>query len=305
MTLATGLATAPTAAAVTALPREEWTRAEAAHVARAHDLTGAYRDRRARGATHAVEDFLFTYYPVKPGLLARWSPGVGVVLADAADSRLATARWFTERDGVVALDPVTFLADRGGAVRFHRSLLSAVEERPARFDCFGLHEWAMVYGEAAGEHRHALPLRLGEKGTDEVVRSHRLVCSHIDAFRFFTDAARPLNATTPTRESQIELDQGGCLHVGMDLLKTAIHLGPAVPGELALDAFALARDIRVLDMRASPYDVSSFGLEPVAIETPAGKAAYVAAQRELAERSAPLRRRLLQVCERLLDSPAP
>ncbi|TGO04262.1 3-methyladenine DNA glycosylase [Serinibacter arcticus] len=305
MSLAPGTTAAATTTATTTLARPDWRRAEAAHVARAENLTGAYRDRRARGATHAVEDFLFTYYPVKPGLLARWSPGVGVALADAADSRLATVRWFVEHDGVVALDPRTFLADRGGAVRFHRTLLAAVEERPARFDCFGLHEWAMVYGEAPGEHRHALPLRLGERGTDEVVRSHRLVCSHIDAFRFFTDAAQPLNATTPTRETQVELDQGGCLHVGMDLLKTAIHLGPAVPGELALDAFALARDIRVLDMRASPYDVSSFGLEPVAIETPAGKAAYVAAQRDLAERSAPVRRRLLRVCETLLDSPAP
>jgi len=289
----------------TVVARRDWMEAEARHVARAEELTSAYRDRRARGATHAVEDFLFTYYPVKPGLLARWSPGVGVALADAADNRLAAARWFGEHDGVVALDPAAFLADRGGAVRFHRTLLSGVEERPARFDCFGLHEWAMVYGEAAGQHRHALPLRLGERATDEVVRSHRLVCSHIDAFRFFTDAAQPLNATRPTRETQVELDQGGCLHVGMDLLKTAIHLGPAVPGELALDAFALARDIRVLDMRASPYDVSSFGLDPVAIETPAGKAAYVAAQRELAERSAPVRRRLLAVCESLLGPPAP
>ena len=41
-------------------------------------------------------------------------------------------------------------------------------------------------------------------------------------------------------------------------------------------------------MRASPYDVSSFGLEPVAIETPAGKAAYVAAQRLWSTRAAVL-----------------
>ena len=29
-----------------------------------------------------------------------------------------------------------------------------------------------------------------------------------------------------------------------------------VPGELMLDAFELARDIRELDMRASPYDLT-------------------------------------------------
>lgn len=294
----------PNAAAATTalvLERERWEALDAAHVARADALTATFRERRAKGENHAVEDFLFTYYPVKPTLLARWSPGVGTSLAEAEGTRLASARWFTrDDDGFVALDAAAFLSDRGGAVRFHHALLSAVENRPARFDCFGLHEWAMVYGEAEGQHRHALPLRLGEAGTDEVVASHRIQCGHIDAFRFFTDAARPLNTLQPTRESQVELDQGGCLHVGMDLVKTSIHLGPAVPGDLALDAFELARDIRVLDMRASPYDVTSYGLEPVAIETAAGKAAYVAAQRTFSDRAAEVRARLLAVTTSLL-----
>ncbi|PWD52242.1 3-methyladenine DNA glycosylase [Serinibacter arcticus] len=277
-----------------------WRAAEAAHVARAEGLTATYRERRGRGESHAVEDFLFTYYPVKPSLLARWSPGVGVVLEDAAGSRLAGARWFREEGGDVELDRARFLADRGGAVRFHHALLGAVADRPARFDCFGLHEWAMVYGEAADEHRHPLPLRLGEEATDAVVRSHRVQCSHIDAFRFFTPAAQPLNTLQPSRETQVAMDQGGCLHVGMDLVKTSIHLGPAVPGDLALAAFELARDIRVLDMRASPYDVSSFGLAPVAIETPAGKAEYVAAQRDFSVRADGVRHRLLDVTTRVL-----
>ncbi len=42
-------------------------------------------------------------------------------------------------------------------------------------------------------------------------------------------------------------------------------------------------------MRASPYDLRAHGYEPVAIETPAGKAAYAAAQRGFAERAAVLR----------------
>jgi hypothetical protein len=49
-------------------------------------------------------------------------------------------------------------------------------------------------------------------------------------------------------------------------------------------------------MQASPYDVSSYGLEPVAIETPQGKAEYVRRQREFAARSGTLRRRVLAVC---------
>ena len=32
---------------------------------------------------HPVHDFLFTYYSFRPAQLRRWSPGYGVVLADA------------------------------------------------------------------------------------------------------------------------------------------------------------------------------------------------------------------------------
>ena len=39
---------------------------------------------------------------------------------------------------------------------------------------------------------------------------------------------------------------------------------------LVLDAFELARDIRWVDMQASPYDVSAYGVPPVAVAPPAG-----------------------------------
>ena len=65
----------------------------------------------------------------------------------------------------------------------------------------------------------------------------------------------------------------------------------------------LARDIRALDMRASPYDLSALGYRPVRIETPEGRAEYAAEQREFAERARPQRQRLLDVCERLLAAP--
>jgi hypothetical protein len=54
-------------------------------------------------------------------------------------------------------------------------------------------------------------------------------------------------------------------------------------------------------MRASPYDLSALGWAPVAIETPEGKAEYVAAQRAFAARGAALRVRLLDACRELLD----
>jgi len=182
----------------------------------------------------------------------------------------------------------------------HR-LLTATASRPAQLGCFGMHEWAMVYRLDQDDVRHASwPLRLGNDGTDAVVESHRIACSHFDAFRFFTEAARPRNTLSPGRDDRDTLEQPGCLHAGMDLYKHAFRLSPMVPSELVADCFALARDIRVLDMRASPYDLSGLGYAPVPVETPEGKQEYVSAQRRFAERGAPLRARLVAECERLL-----
>jgi hypothetical protein len=152
----------------------------------------------------------------------------------------------------------------------------------------------------AGEVRHDWPLRLGSARTDEVVESHRITCSHFDAFRFFTPSARPLNTLQPGQQDREAFEQPGCLHAGMDLYKHAFRLTPLVPSELVADCFELAWDIRELDMRASPYDFSELGFAPVPIETAAGKQEYVAAQRAFAERGAPLRSRLIEACDRLV-----
>lgn len=283
---------------MTALALTTWTALARAHADRADALTAGHRARRERGERHAVEDFLFEYYPAKPAQLRRWHPGAGVRLAPGADDPVphATWRWYrTAPDGAVTLDVEAFLADRGDTVRYVHALLSATASRSAATGCFGLHEWAMVYRERADEHRHPLPLRLGEAGTDAVVEAHRIRCTHIDAFRFFTPDATPRNTLQPTRETQVALEQPGCLHANMDLYKWALKLGPLVPGDLLLDCFALAAEIRRTDMQASPYDVTRFGLEPVAIETPEGKAEYVRRQRAFAARSAVLRERLVAV----------
>ena len=68
---------------------------------------------------------------------------------------------------------------------------------------------------------------------------------------------------------------------------------PRCRRELTLDCFELAVEVRRLDMAASPYDVSAYGLEAVRIETPDGKREYAARQREFAARGEVLRRRLL------------
>jgi hypothetical protein len=283
-------------AALPLVSAQDWRDREAAHQARADELTASHRARAARQERHPVEDFLFTYYSYKPSVLRRWHPGEGVELADAAAER-AGWRWYRpgETAGSVRVDGVAFRGERGSLLANVGLIVRATADRAPGFGCFGLHEWAMVYRQ--DEPRHAVPLRLGRAGTDAVVETHELRCTHFDAFRFFTPDAVPRNREAPSRERQAALEQPGCLHAGMDLYKWAVKLGPIVPGELLLDAFTLARDIRELDMRASPYELTAWGYDPVPIETPEGKAEYVRAQRGFAERGAAIRARLLAIIE--------
>lgn len=273
----------------------KWRGRERAHERRADALTAAHRERAGRGETHPVEDFLFTYYSYKPSVLRRWHPGEGTELTDAVGTPRATWKWYRPglTTGSVAVDGAAFRAGREHLIANVATILRATADRAPGFGCFGMHEWAMVYRRR--EHRHPVPLRLGAAATDAVVEAHELRCTHFDAFRFFTPEAVPRNREALTRDRQPETEQPGCLHAGMDLYKWAVKLGPLVPGEVLLDAFALAREIRHLDMRASPYDLRDFGFDPVPIETPEGKAEYVREQRGFAERGQRIRRRLLAI----------
>jgi hypothetical protein len=298
---------------VEVLPEPVWRARAAAHAARVDALVAPHLARRRAGEKHPVHDFLFTYYSQRPGRLRRWHPGWGVVLEGGEEYAGLTG--YEER--VVCPTPPpggpsgtrpslavsdAYLASQRALVEGIHALLVATAGRAPQLGCFGLHEWAMVHGQ--DETRHAWPLRLGRAGTDEVVESHRIACSHFDAYRFFTPTARPLNRLRPGRDDRASYEQPACLHAGMDLYKHAFRLTPLVPSELVADCFELAREIRELDMRAAPYDLRDLGFEPVRIETPEGKQEYVAAQRAFAERGAPLRQRLVEECERLLGDGA-
>lgn len=275
-------------------------------------------------------DFLFTYYGFRPAWLRRWHPGPDVVLGGAGAREFL--RWpeyrmlsaaegagpvaglrpgglgtiseatdaFTDRppaDGVV-LDRTALPPNRHEFVGWLRRLLVAMQSRPAFFGCFGLHEWAMVYRQTAAELRHnAWPLRFAPDELARTVERSSICCSHHDAFRFFTGPARPLNRLQPGRSDMVQFEQRGCLHANMDLYKWAFKLAPFTPAELVADCFELARDIREVDMRASPYDLRALGFAPIPIETPAGRAAYEQHQREFAARGEPLRARLVAVCD--------
>lgn len=277
----------------TLLTGERWRALEAEHQRRADAFTYGWRQRQLRGEKHPVDDFLFTYYPLRPSLLRRWHPGAGVRLLGASGEERAGWKWYSSHGGDVSLDVDAFVQAKERSIRFIVALLGKTAARPGNFGCFGLHEWAMAYRSRGT--RHEVALRLGSTGTDEVVETHRIACSHFDAFRFFTPDAVGLNRLQPTRENQPETEQPGCLHAGMDVYKWATKLGPLVPGRLLLDAFELARDIRQLDMRASPYELSAWGYEPVHIETAEGKAEYVREQRGFADRSNELRAQLVRL----------
>ncbi len=269
-----------------------WRARRAAHEERVDRWITPHLARRRAGATHPVEDFLFTYYSHRPARLRRWHPGAGVTLTGATEREMG--RDYRATPAGVTLDTDAVRARRGDSLPWIRDLLARTAARVPHLGCFGMHEWAMVYRLRPDEVRHeSWPLRLSPEATARVVEERGVRCSHFDAYRFFTAPARPLNVLAPTRETQHALEQPGCLHANMDLYKWAYKLSPLVPSELVADAFALARDIRALDMRASPYDLSALGYAPVRVETPEGRATYAAAQRGFAERAAVVRDRLI------------
>lgn len=283
------------------LAESEWLGRRRAHEARALAWTGPHRRRAALGQPHPVYDFLFSYYAFRPSWLERWHPGPDVVLE--GETAREFLRWpaYREAAGGVALDPAALPPGRRAFARWLRTLLNGIERRPAFFGCHGLHEWAMVHRQPEEQRRHAAwPLRLGPEQLARFVEGMPVCCTHFDAFRFFTPAARPLNRVQPTREAAPRLEQGGCLHANMDLYKWASRLSPLAPSELVADCFELALAIREADMRASPYDLSGLGFAPIAIETEAGRAEYEGLQRGFAARAEPLRRGLLRLCARLL-----
>ena len=288
---------ANTVVADTVLAEDAWRSLAAAHAARTREWTAPRLARRANGERHPVDDFLFDYYAWRPGQLARWHPGTGVLLTGDVDEFRGIRGYRVDADGA-SVDPGALPI---AVMRQTLDLLDATASRPASFTCFGRHEWAMVYRIEQSEVRHpSWPLRLDGPAIEAVVESGPLRCTHFDAFRFYSDAARPLNTTQPTPDSRIELEQPGCLHATMDLYKCCFRTYPAISADLTADCFALAREVRIVDMRASPYDFTRLGYAPIPIETALGRAEYVEHQRAFTARASVLRERLIRDLRRSL-----
>jgi hypothetical protein len=280
------------------LAQQDWMRRRATHEGRLDTLVGPYLRARAAGQPNPVLDFLFTYYNLKPRQLRRWHPGFGVILAGPEAREYSKLKGYCATGLGVTVDRHQ-LARRRETIQYVEQLMAATASRSPALACFGLHEWAMVY--KTKEVRHdAVPLRLGGPGTNAVVETLPLRCTHFDAYRFFTESARPRNEVPLTRQAQVASEQPGCLHATMDLYKFAGKLLPLVDSDLLMDALELAYAARELDMRASPYDLRDYGYDAVAIETASGRAEYTRRQAVLSERAAGIRAALLGRCRSLL-----
>jgi hypothetical protein len=280
------------------LSTTEWQARADTHRARVQQFTAPRRERRSRGEVHPVYDFLFQYYHYSAGKLETWHPNPDEWLADSAEARERfQSPTYVVTDGVIMRDARALTDGERESRAQVQQLLRATRDRPANFGCFGMHEWAMVYGGHDIRHAGVAPLRLSQPEVDAFVESRPIACSHFDAFRFFAPAARPLNRLPVAWDTRNEFEQPGCIHANMDLYRWAYTSMPWIGSDLLWDCFALAVALRVLDMEAGPYDLRAMGFEPVMVETAAGREEYQRRQRELSVRAAVLRERLIEALD--------
>jgi hypothetical protein len=274
-----------------------WREAKASYLARVRPWAEDRVRRTARHEKHPVYDFLFEYYSFRPAHLLRWTPGFGVTLEGTTREDISWGEFVAGGNGL-SLPASAFPEHRVSYLRWAVDYLGAVHAREPSFACMGLHEWAMVYRDPNVRHPH-VPLRLTREEIDAVIDSQALLCTHYDAFRFFTPHAGPRNRWELTRAATTDHDQPGCIHANMDLYRFAYKIAPFCPSDVVADAFEVALAAREVDMRASPYDLSGYGFPAIPIETRAGRELYVELQRAIAAQAAPVRERLLGVYRQL------
>ena len=281
------------------LTENEWRSKLQSHENELAELLDPYLKKRSMQQKDPVLDFLFEYYAFRTSHLKRWSPGIGVSLEISNITELPEVSELTVSDQLAFLDSKYFPKKRIKSLLWTLNLLKESRDKKPLFGCFGMHEWAMVY--RAGEVRHdQIPFRLSEEEIAEFVESRPLLCTHFDAFRFFTDKAKPMNRNELSREKFQEMEQPGCLHTNMDLYKWAFKLYPWISSEVIREAFFNAVETREVDMQASPYDAREFGLEPIKIETESGRAEYLERQMEIYKNSKPVREKVIEGYEKVL-----
>lgn len=285
------------------LSEAEWRELAQLHFDVATSFTAGSRLRRDHGEKHPVEDFLFNYYPYPIALLEQWQPGYGTALQfsdlETLPIQLKNRRYRIEDDHCY-LDATIMDEKERQRLQWITELLEATQRHVPNFACHGLHEWAMVYRAEEIRHAAIAPLRLPQAEIDDLVSSRPITCTHFDAFRFFAKPAKPLNRHTLSLDTRHENEQPGCVHANMDLYKWAAKSMPWIGSDLLLETFRLATQLRDLDMRASPYDLSAWDVTPIKIETPEGRREYETEQRRLAFLAIELRTKLISAIQRVI-----
>ena len=285
------------------LQLDQWRQLAEKHRIKVKQWTVPYRRRKASHQQHPVLDFLFTYYPFSLGKLEQWHPGYGIQLeCDKKRPERYQTRHYQQLEDIVSLSTDALVDKEVARLEWIHNLLCLTQTRTANFACHGLHEWAMVYQGQDIRHRESTPLRLSQDKIDHLVSTRTITCSHFDAYRFFSPGALTLNKLKPTLDGRQDSEQCGCLHTNMDLYKWASKCMPWVGSDLHWQCFQLALKARELDMRASPYDLGSYGYEPVKIETPEGRAEYETHQREISQLSRPLRQSIIDMLAQVIAS---
>ena len=282
------------------LEESDWKTQVSHHEEELSAVLDPYLEKRSRQEKDPVLDFLFEYYAFRPSHLIRWSPGIGTALQFSDPSALSEISEFSIEADRAFLNPDFFPQKRIRSTKWTLELLEKSAEQKPMFGCFGMHEWAMVYRAENVRHQQ-IPLRLSDKEIAEFVESRPLVCTHFDAFRFFTKKARPMNKHELSRETFQNTEQPGCVHSNMDLYKWAFKLHPWISSEIVREAFFNALETRKVDMQASPYDATEFGLQPIKIETELGRKEYVERQMEIYRNSQPIRHRLIEAYKEVIQ----
>jgi hypothetical protein len=284
----------------------------------------------ALDARNPTYNFLIEYYGLKgtkgPRRLARWSPDPalllvndsktfhgGILLEGACEDDLGDILHLRgaimHEEGIVYC-PRQFYSSKHNddeakaatAFLWYESILQNTIQADPILHCYGLHEWAMQYwpegadAPPSAKYQHHLPLRASRETINETVERRGVNCTHVDALRFFAPAAASLNhhGYELQRIDQLRLEQPACVHANMDLLKIALKLQPFIDAELVQCVLELVLKARRLDVAASPYDASEFGVEAVPVETPCGRSEYKKQQLELMKEAEPVRQALLR-----------
>jgi len=211
-------------------------------------------------------------------------------------------------DGII-FSPASFFSTSDDAAAtaatpylWYQSVLRQTLASEPILHCHGLHEWAMQYQPVGADpppsakYQSHLPLRVSRETINAAVERRGISCTHVDALRYFAPAAGPLNhhGATLQRTDQLRLEQKGCVHAHMDLLKIALRLQPFVDPLLLQHVLKIALESRRLDVSASPYDATAYGVGVVPVETSEGRKEYRRQQVELMERAEPVRQELLE-----------